>query len=1228
MRCHGLSSFTVGWLTRFSAGLGISLSLIAADAQAADGPKQVRPLREMLDAPLLFVKRHSYLGIHIYDTFYKWGPGGGIYVIENPSAPPAQHRIRAVIDPTTPETLGEGMYSDPDLSWDAKRVLFCFKKEQLGSTSIYEIGIDGKGLRRLTDPSPCCADYNGSHGGMHDVGPAYLTDGRIVFTSTRQRGLVPCANEGVDILHMMNADGTNIHTISVNNVNEFDPCVLPDGRILHGRWEYVDKTALTQQSLWTIFADGTNETAFFANNMVHPEALLDARPVPGAPHLVAATLTPHNAPPRGTIGIIDTRLGKNNPAAIANFEYPDQPTYDHGNSCEPWPLSKNVILFSGRPKGHKYNVLELIDRSGRREILYADPNICCHSPMLVKPRPRPPVPVARIQPNEVTGRFFVQDIYQGLTGVKRGEVKKLRVIEETSRVSPTPGGALNQTFLMSGVLAWSAKNFLGTVPVEPDGSAYFEVPSGRAIYLQALDAEGRMIQSMRTFVQAAPGVTRSCIGCHEHKFAAPSNREKRQASERKPDRLQPESWGSGFIDYPSMVQPIFDEHCISCHGAEKSIDAGLDLTGGWTEYFSISYENLISRRETQVRAFLIAGIDCMNGTARYSAQIFPPRSHGSGAAPLAKLLVSGHEGYIPNLTRTERDLILAWIDTNGLYHGTWDYTEHGCQVKSWAGIKQALTVEMRSSGCMRCHQNGNQVLFEDDWFNLERPEFSRILRAPLAKGEEGYGLGACRDRKVDPKHGRVYILRTGRYVHADLPLDAFKPQTAPEPNTEGEPVVTFASTANKHYQAMLAIIRDGCRQALAAPRVDMPGAEIQPGMCRQLIPTALPDPLPSLQARVDAECVVHLSWERSARTIGLSAEVHRSTQAGFKPSGDTFIGGTGLFRHADVEAPQGLQHYAVVLLSGSNRSAPIRAALAVPAPQPPPTPTGLEAVPSPGRVELRWQEVGGLRTRYHVYRAAAGSSKFERLTAEPTPELRYCDTGPAEGVQHAYAVRAVNRRGIQSEASGTVTAAALPEIKEPVFVASFDQNVDAVLYNGGTAKGAARGKAKIADSVLDLREGGYVTFAHRPEFDLTRRLSLECWVNMTQKGQMPVVVSCGRWREAGWFLQRIGAGWRWHVGGIDCDGGKPVPGRWAHFVGTFDGSVARLYQDGRLVAEKAGAAIRTPWKGPLHVGQYSGGPGSPYQVTGRIAGLRIYNRDLPRKAVAAAFQADAAKPKP
>lgn len=816
--------------------------LVCATVAAAAVAEDDAVLRRHLDAPLLFVKRHSYTGIHIYDTYYKWPPGGGgIYVLENPRSPRDQWKIRAVIDPATAGTLGVGVYSHPDLSWDAKKLLFCFKGEPKGSTSIYEINIDGKGLRRVTNPEPACESYKGHNVGQHDIAPAYLPDGRIVCLSTRPSGLVPCNNTGVAILHVMNADGSDMHAISVNNVNEFDPAVLPDGRILFGRWEYVDKNALTIQSLWTIRPDGTEETALYANNMVFPEAILDARPVPGTPGapLIAGTLAKHNSTPRGSVALIDPSRGKNNPAAITNLEHPNDPTFDRGDSCEPWPISRDVVLFSGRPAGQKRHVIEIIDRSGRRGTILSDPDIDLHSPMLVKPRPRPPVIPDETDRTATTGRFFMQDVYEGLPGVKRGEVKWLRVIEETSRVSASPGSSnpYNQTFLVSAALAFSVKNILGVVPVEQSGSAYFEAPSGRALYLQALDGDGRLVQSMRTFIQAAPGVTRSCIGCHEHKFSSPSNLTGVSAAlHREPDRIKAESWGNGFLDYSSKVQPVLDKHCVNCHGGRDGVGAGMDLSGGWTEHFNISYENLVSRRETQLVAHWIAGIDCMNGTAFWSAQLFAPRAHGSGAAPLAKLLIDGHGGRIPKLSRAERDLLMAWMDTNGLYYGTWNYTEHGYTLPQWQRVRQELTAEMKSAGCLKCHGDGEKpAYFESDWFNLKDPPLSRILRAPLREGGAGSGLGLCRDRPVDPRRQRIRLLVNG-YAHAVQPVERFARQSIVPLDTTGKPFVSFVSTDDLHYQKMLSIIVKGRQEVLTTPRVDMPGAKVIDGECREFVP--------------------------------------------------------------------------------------------------------------------------------------------------------------------------------------------------------------------------------------------------------------------------------------------------------------------------------------------------------------------------------------------------------
>jgi len=1197
-------------------------NFVAPAAMAAPAKSDSQHLLQMIDAPLLFVKRHSYQGIHIYDTYYQWHPGGGIYVLENPTAPSKERKIRPVIDPTTPETLGEGVYTDPELSWDAKKVLFCFKGIPKGNTSIFEIGIDGAGLKRLTKPE-LCVGACGREPSYHDVGPAYLPDGRIIFTSTRLNGLVPCNNTAVDILHVMNADGSDLHSISVNNVNEFDPSILPDGRILYGRWEYVDKTALTQQSLWTIYPDGSNETAFFANNLVRPEAFLDARPVPGSANLIASSLTRHNSTPRGSVGIVNVHLSKNDPAAIANFEHAEDPTIDTGNSCEPWPLSKDVLLFSGRPKGAKRNCIEIKDRKGRRITVLSDPDISLHSPILVKPRDIPPVLERQIDPEQNTGAFFVQDIYKGLTGVKRGEVKWLRVIEETSRASVSRDvgkNPYNQTFLLSAALAFSVKNYLGVVPVEPDGSAYFRVPSGRAIYLQALDENGTLIQSMRTFVQASPGVTRSCIGCHEHKYTAAVNTGNKKILHRKPAKLMPESWGSGFMDYPTMVQPILDEHCIKCHGEKSGIAAGLDLTGGWTEHFSISYENLVNRRRTQVTADLIAGIDCMNGTSRWNAQIFPPRSHGSGVAPLAKLLISGHEGRIKDLSRAERDLIMAWIDSNGLYHGTWDYTDNGCRIDAWTETKNALVNRMDAAGCMNCHNNKGKVLFENDWINFKDPHLSRILRAPLAKTAKGYGLANCRERKLDPNRRRVRMFYTGGYVHHVLPVENFKPGTFTGPDRSGKPVVTFQSTQDKNYIAMLDIIQKGRQSALARPRVDMPGAKIHPGLCRSILPVPTPEISPPLNAIPQKDGAVQLTWPRSAQNIGLSFALYRNDKPAFEPGNEFLVDSTKLFNYTDIKSPPGKQYYALVASSNGIKSKPFYAMTTVPPPASPDAPTGTKATPAPDSIKLHWDNPNDINIRFNVYRIDEDSKSRTKLTPLPIAQNSWRDKTP-ENKKYSYVVRAVNRHNMESLPGKTVTAASLPQIKQAIFKANFTDSTNAEIYNAGSKPAKSHGSIKISDNTLDLTKGGYLTYPYNDYFSLTGQLSIECRLKLDNTDQMPVIVSCGRWNDKGWFLQKLGGVWRWHLGGVDCDGGRPVAGKWIHLVGTFDGQTAKLYQDGKQVASVKCSPNTAPWSGELFVGQYSGGAGPQYQVKGKIAGVKIYRRTLSAKDVEVAFRA-------
>ena len=62
---------------------------------------------------------------------------------------------------------------------------------------------------------------------------------------------------------------------------------------------------------------------------------------------------------------------------------------------------------------------------------------------------------------------------------------------------------------------------MGTVPVEEDGSVYFEAPSDRFLFFQLLDKDKKMLQSMRSGVIVHAGETNGCIGCHEDRLMVP-----------------------------------------------------------------------------------------------------------------------------------------------------------------------------------------------------------------------------------------------------------------------------------------------------------------------------------------------------------------------------------------------------------------------------------------------------------------------------------------------------------------------------------------------------------------------------------------------------------------------------------------------------------------------------------------------------------------------------------
>ncbi len=773
------------------------------------------PLRERLRAgelpfhEIVVVKRRHLSTSHVY-TYHAEGfqPGGGLYVLS-----PATGQLKELVN------AGAGMIIDADLSCDGREVLFSWKRggqpcrslahvptrhctDNPGETfQIFRIGVDGTGLKQLTDDR------------SNNLNPCWLPDGGIAFISDRKTAYAYCFVSTSPILHRMNRDGGEVKRLSSSYLMDFTPGVLEDGRIVFTRWEYVDRPACPIQSLWAIRPDGTGLSGFFGNRVMDPGTFMQARPIPGTGK-VLCLLTAHNGDPRGAIGVLDVTRGGHAQEAIRNLT----PEIDIGRvDRATGALAGNKLVNVG-PYETPYPVDDrhyLVSRAGSIQLRAYDgasrpatllakaaDGMGFYSPIPVQSRTRPPV----LPPAQVAGEsgpwatVFMSDVYDGLEPrVQRGEVKQIAVVEEIAKEEFAPllhdgvpgarGYAANTAFgfqfpLVSCGATYAPKKIWGYADVAADGSAHFQVPAGLPIYFLALDAEGRAVQRMRTFTHFQPGEVQSCVGCHaDRNYATHTRPQTARAAAGPPQELRPPDWGARPFSYREVVQPVLDRHCVECHHA-RDPQGGLDLAGDATDFFNVSYEHL-ARRGTwgeqhpewhgiaaaqEGRNPWTSWIATINGTEHNIRQT-TPRAWGSPVSKLADLVLNGHPDqngrarvHVPE---ADRRRIMAWIDLNVPYYPTSSSKNlhaMGCR-RVFPVDLEATLARVSAARCAGCHEKG---VPRDFYIRIEQPELNRFLLAPLAKSAGGTGrCGAAvfADRN-DPDYQA--ILKTFAPVAAQL----------------------------------------------------------------------------------------------------------------------------------------------------------------------------------------------------------------------------------------------------------------------------------------------------------------------------------------------------------------------------------------------------------------------------------------------------------------------------
>lgn len=678
----------------------------------------------------------------------------------------------------------EGAVRDPCVDYDGRRIVFSYRKGGSPTYHLYEIQADGSGLRQLTD------------GSYDDIEPCCLPDGGIVFVSGRARRWVQCWLTQVATLHRCDRDGRNIRPLSANLEHDNTPWVLPDGRLLYMRWEYVDRSQVHFHHLWTMNPDGTGQTVFFGN--LHPgDVYIDAKPILGTGEIVLIRSPGHGAMEHaGFVATLSAKRGPDHLPALRTLTR----TADFR---DPWPLSSQTFLAARQAS------LVLVTGEGSVHTLYTLPadfgQAWLHEPRPVLSRPREPVLAPVVQPSQPTGRYLLADVYLGrnMAGVRRGEIKKLLVMESL----PKPVNFTGGMDPLSYAGTFTLERVLGTVPVEEDGSAFFTAPAMRSLFFVALDENDLSVKRMQSFTTVAPGETLSCVGCHEERTRAlPSHTGRLPlAARRPPSAIEPIAGVPDVLDFPRDVQPVLDRHCLPCHDYPRR-EGGVILAGDRGPMFSHSYYTLVVWKQVA---------DGRN----LPRSNYPPRTLGSSASALMKKLAPSH--YDMRVSPRDRAVIRLWLDSGAPYPGTYAALGTGMiggyqqneQIlendQDWPESRAAIQAFARR--CESCHNPKQHPIprwLSDEiglsfWapdmndprlrhsrhivFNLSRPAYSLVLLAPLAREAGGYGL--CRPPGTPPN-------------------------SAP-------PV--FASTDDPDYRLILAMCQAGKRRLEEIKRFDMPG---------------------------------------------------------------------------------------------------------------------------------------------------------------------------------------------------------------------------------------------------------------------------------------------------------------------------------------------------------------------------------------------------------------------
>jgi hypothetical protein len=574
--------------------------------------------------------------------------------------------------------------ADPDVSFDGESIVFAGKKQAGDRWAIYEMNVDGSGVRRVTQDD---ADDARSPFYMPTVytiikDPTKGTEPREQIGFVRHfRDRLNEAGTGMTSgLFSCRRDGRDEQRLTLNLSNEMDPVVLPDGRIVYASWQRatLERGYLGRVSLLSVNADGSDPMIYTADEGRRFKTM----PCVTADGLVVFVENEAlEGDGSGALAAVTLRRNLHSHRAITR----DSDGYYRAPS--PLPDGQVLAAWRSRDREGTYGIVRVDPRSGNREVVFDDPAYHEVQARLVAPRPATDQRSSSVRdPDEasghdaaphVEGKLYGLNVYLNDLGVALppGTIKHLRVIEGLAShkteelpvegIVPRVPGASRK-----GLPPIAKRRLLGEAPIENDGSFHVIVPADVPIQVQILDADGLALRSSG-WLWIHNRIQQGCIGCHEDAELTPPNRF--ADALKKPGvrlTLPPEKRRS--LDFRRDVMPIVERRCVSCHGEGKAVrlDGGVDASGA-SGIFNRAYETLLAGLATSPDGS-IKGKYVDPGRARTSPLIWHIFGRNT-ARPWDK--DAGSRQYAPSkavLSEEEKRIFVEWIDLGALWEGASD----------------------------------------------------------------------------------------------------------------------------------------------------------------------------------------------------------------------------------------------------------------------------------------------------------------------------------------------------------------------------------------------------------------------------------------------------------------------------------------------------------------------------------------------------------------------------